>query len=104
MADDDLQEPLQTLPPMLNHVVTETIGEDFARQRRNRHTRRLSLQDVTEVFEVGVSSADVAVAELESWDVRATDNLVVGIHATAHAMGTRVLDLGRSELLTAIVE
>jgi len=35
MAHHDLHEPLQTLPPMLNHIITESIREDFAWQWRD---------------------------------------------------------------------
>ena len=76
-----LQEPLQALPPMLNYIVTEPVRENLARQRRYRDPRGLSLQDVTEVFEVGVASAHGRVLELEGGDVGAADDLVVGVHA-----------------------
>jgi len=95
MANNNLQEPLQALSPMLNHIVTEAIGEDLARQRRDRNARRLALENVAEVLEVGISPAHTAVAELERGDVGAAQDLVVCVHVAAHAVGAGVPDLGR---------
>lgn len=93
MTDNDLQEPLQALPPMLDHIITKTVCEDLPRQRRDGNARRLPLQDVAEVFEIGVPPTHAAVSQLEGWDVGPAENLVVGVHAAAHAMGAWVLDL-----------
>ena len=78
---------------MLNHIVTEPICKDFAWQRRDRNPRRFPLEDITEVLEIRVSSTDTAVAELESWNIGATENLVVSVHVAAHSVGAGVLDL-----------
>lgn len=66
---------------MLNHIITETIREDLAGQRWYCDARAFPLQDVTEVFEVGVAASDSAVLELEGGDVRAANYLVIGVHA-----------------------
>jgi hypothetical protein len=31
MSSNNLQEPLQTLPSLIDDLVRETVGEDFAR-------------------------------------------------------------------------
>lgn len=97
MAHDDLQEALQALPPMLNDIVAEAVREDLPRQRRDRDARALALQDVAEVLEVAVPAAHAAVPQLEGRDVGAAQDLVVRVHAAAHAVGARVLDLGKRE-------
>lgn len=93
MPHDNLQEPLQSFPPMLNHIVTESIGKDLARQGWNGNPRRFPFQDIAEVFEVGVASADGAVLEFERGDVGTADDFVVGVHASVGAVGLGVLDL-----------
>jgi len=93
MAHHNLQKPLQPLPPMLNHIITKPIRKHLPRQRRDRDTRALALQDIAEVFEVGVAAADGAVFELEGGDVGAADDFVVGVHAARGAVGLRILDL-----------
>jgi len=69
MAHHNLQKPLQALPPMLNHIIAEAICKHFPWQRRDRHARRLALQDVAEVFEVAIAPPHAAVAQLEGGDV-----------------------------------
>lgn len=93
MPDDNLQEPLQPFPPMLNHIIAESVGEHLARQRWNGHPRGFPLQDVAEVFEIGVAPADGAVLEFEGGDVGAADDFVVRVHASVGAVRLRVLDL-----------
>jgi len=93
MSDHNLQEPLKTLPPMLNHIITETVRKYLARQRWNRNARTLPLEDVTEVFEVRVPSAHDAMVELEGGDIGSADDLVVGVHVAAHAVRAWVLYL-----------
>lgn len=78
---------------MLNHIITKPIRKHLPRQRRDRDTRALALQDIAEVFEVGVAAADGAVFELEGGDVGAADDFVVGVHAARGAVGLRILDL-----------
>jgi len=90
MTNNNLQEPLQSLPPMLNHIIAKPVREDLSWQRRNRDSRRLALQNVAEVLEVGIASADRGMAQLESGDVGSAEYLVVGVHVAAHAVGARV--------------
>lgn len=94
MADDDLQEALQSLAAMLNHVVAEAVGEDLAGQRGDGDASGLALEDVAEVLEVRVAPAHAAVSQLEGGDVGPADDLVVRVHAAAHAVRARILDLG----------
>jgi len=66
MSDDDLKEPLQSLAPVLDHVVREAIGEHFARQRRDSDTRGFALKDLAKVFEIAVSSTDAGEPKLRA--------------------------------------
>lgn len=93
MSHHNLQEPLQTFPPMLNHIVAKAVREHLAWQRWDRDPRALALQDVAEVFEVRVAAAHAAMAQLEGGDVGATYDLVVCVHAPTYAVRARVLDL-----------
>jgi hypothetical protein len=78
---------------VFDNIVAEAIREDLARQRRNCHTCRFSLQDIAEVLEIGIAPTNRAMAELEGGNVGAADDLIVGVHTSAHAVSTRVLDL-----------
>ena len=80
---------------MLNHIIAESIGKDFTRQRWYCHPCALSLENISEILEIAVSAPDYAVLELESWDIGSADNLVICVHASANAMSLRVLDLLR---------
>lgn len=93
MAHDDLEKPLQPLPPMLDHVVAEPIRKDLARQRRDGDARALALQDVAEILEVRVAAPHAAVLQLEGRDVGPADDLVVGVHGARGAVRLRVADL-----------
>ena len=93
MADDDLQESLEPLASVLNHVVAEAVGEDLAGQRGDSDAGGLALEDVAEILEVGIAPAHGAMSQLEGGDVGPADDLVVRVHAAAHAVGARVLDL-----------
>ena len=94
MSDDDLQEPLQAFASMFDHVVRETVGEDFARQGRDGHAGALALEDVAEVFEVAVPPTDDGVAQFEGGNIGARVDLVGCVHvAGARAVGLWVLDL-----------
>lgn len=99
MSNHNLQEPLQALSPMLNHIITKPVRKDLSRQRRNRNPRRLPLQDIAEVLKVRVAPPHTAVAEFERGNIRATYDLVVGVHAAAHSMCAWVLHLGWGKLL-----
>lgn len=104
MARDNLQEPLQALPSMLDNVVAEAVGEDLARQRRDGDTGALALEDVAKVLKVGVPAAHAAALELEGWDVCAAENLVGCVHVPAEAVGLRVADLNLEEVLGRAVD
>ena len=93
MSDYDLQKPLKTFPSMLNNIVTKPVCKNLSRQRRNGHTSALPLQNIAEVLEVRVASADNAMVELEGGDIGSAHDLVVGVHVAAHAMCAWVLDL-----------
>lgn len=93
MADHNLQEPLQPLPPMLNHIITKAVRKYFPRQGRNRDPRALPLQNVAEVFEVRVAAAHAAVQQFEGGDVGSADDFVVGVHVARGAVSLWVFDL-----------
>jgi hypothetical protein len=95
MANNNLQEPLKAFPPVLNHIVAKAIRKDLSRQRWDRNARRLSLQYISEVLEIGVSPSYIAMSELKGWYVRAAEDLVICVHIAAHAMSAGVLDLGK---------
>lgn len=93
MSDDDAQELFEARAAALNDVVAEAVREYLAGQGRDGDTGALALEDVAEVLKVGVAAAHARGAELERGDVGAADNLVVGVHAAAHAVGSGVADL-----------
>jgi hypothetical protein len=94
MAHHNLEEPLQSFSSMLDYIVRKTVREDFAWQRWYCHSCRLSLENVAEVLEIAIASADYAVAEFESWDICARVDLVGCVHvARRRAVRLRVLDL-----------
>jgi hypothetical protein len=93
VADDYLQEALQALAAVLDYVVTEAVGEDLAGERRDGDAGGLALEDVAEVLEVGIAPPHAAVSQLEGGDVGPADDLVVRVHAAAHAVGARIFDL-----------
>ena len=78
---------------MLDHVVAETVCEHLSRQRRDGDSGTFSLQNIAEVFEVGIPASDGAVFELESRDVGAADDLVVRVHAARCTVGLGIFDL-----------
>lgn len=82
MPNNNLQEALQALPPMLNHIITEPIRKYFSRQRWNGHASSLPLKNVTKVFKIGVAAPDSTMLEFEGWYVRSAYNLIVGIHVS----------------------
>jgi len=103
MPHHNLQEPLQPLPPMLNHVVAEPVREYLARQRGDSDARGFALEDVAEVFEVAVAAADDAVLKLEGGDIGAALDLVGCVHVAGCAMGLGVLDFYFEEVLGGAV-
>lgn len=90
VPNHNLQKLLQPCPPVLNDIVAEAVGEDLAGQRRDRHAGTFALEDVAEIFKVGVTPADAALAELEGGDVCAAEDLVVGVHGASHAVCSRI--------------
>jgi len=80
MTDDDLEESLQAFAAVLDHVVREAVCEDFAGERWDGYSCAFPFEDVSEVFEVGIASADDGVPELESWDVGARVDFIGGVH------------------------
>ena len=93
MPNHNLQEALQAFPPVLNHVVRESVGKDLARQRWNGDARRLALENVAKVFKVGVAAADGGRLQLKGGDVGAGEDFIVGVHVSAEAVGLGVSDL-----------
>lgn len=93
MPDDDLEELLEAGAAALNDVVGEAVCKDLAGEGWDGDARALALQDVPEVLEVAVPPAHAALAQLEGRDVRAANDLVVGVHVARCAVGARVTDL-----------
>ena len=88
---------------MLNYIIAKPIREDLSWQRGDCDSRRLALQNVAEVLEVGIASADGGMAQLEGGDVGSAEDLVVGVHVSAHAVGARVTYLeGEGEVSEAV--
>lgn len=93
MSRHNLQEPLQALAAVLDHIVAEPVREYLARQWRDGDARAFALEDVAEVLEVGVATAHDGVLEFEGWDVGAADDLVGGVHVAGCAVCLGVADL-----------
>jgi hypothetical protein len=70
VSSNNGQEPFQALAPALNNLVRETVREDFAGKWRNVHSCRLAFENVTESFEIGVTTANQRMTKLESWNIR----------------------------------
>lgn len=88
---------------MLNHIVAKSVCKHLAGKRGDGDARRLALEDVAEVFEVGVAPANGAVFELEGGDIGAADDLVVRVHVTVGAVCLGVFDLlNREEGVSAL--
>jgi hypothetical protein len=52
MANDNLEEPLQTFPALLDYGIIELVKVDLAGQWRDCDTGALTLEDVAEVLKV----------------------------------------------------
>ena len=52
MANDNLEEPLQTFPALLDNGVVELVEVDLSGQWRNSDAGALTLEDVAEVLKV----------------------------------------------------
>lgn len=86
---------------MLNHLIRKPIRKHLPRQRRYRHACAFALEDVAEVFKVGVAPTDGGGFELEGGDVGSAEDFVGGVHLSAEAVGLGVADLegGREGLV-----
>lgn len=104
MADDDPQKLLEPGPPALDDVVAEAVGKDLAGQGRDGDTGRLALEYVAKVLKVRVPAMDGTLAQLEGRDVGPADDLVVGVHVAADAVGARVAHLDLEKVLGRAVD
>lgn len=52
MANDNLEEPLQSFPALLDNGVVELVEIDLARQWGNGDAGALTLEDIAEVLKV----------------------------------------------------
>lgn len=102
MAYNNLHKSLQSFSAVLNHVIAKTICEDLSWQRRNSNSSRFPLQDVAEVFEIRVSSANRRMTQLKGRNVGSAHNFVISVHASTHTMCTRVLDLRSKYVLVLL--
>jgi hypothetical protein len=98
VSDDNLQEALEALAAVLDHVVGEAVCQDLARQRRDGDARRLALEDVAEGLELVVSAAHRRRLELEGGDVGAHYDLVGGVHAAPDTCKSQRLLLRHGQL------
>lgn len=57
MAHDNLQEPLESFSPVLNHVVGKAVREHLARQRGYRDASGLALEDVAKGLKLAIPAA-----------------------------------------------
>ena len=80
MPRDNLQEPLQSLTPMLDDIVAKPICKHLPRQRGDGDARALALEDIAEVLKVGVATAHDRVFQFEGGDVGSADELVGSVH------------------------
>lgn len=66
----NLEEALQSLTALFDHIVREPIREHLAWQRRDVDARALPLKNVPERLKVAVPAAHDRVPDLECRDVR----------------------------------
>ena len=104
MPHDNLEEPLQPFPPVLDDIIAEPVGENLTRQRRNSHPCALSLEDISEVLKVGISPSHNRVLDLKGRDIGAADDLVVRVHCPAETMGLRIFHFNFEEVLGDTVD
>lgn len=93
MPRHNLQESLQPLPSMLNHIIRKPIREYLPRQRRDRDPRRLPLEYIPEVLEIGVSAPYDGMFQFECGDVGSADDFVGRVHVAGGAVRLGVSDL-----------
>lgn len=89
MTSNDLQKPLERFPSAFDYLVRESSTEDLARQKRNINPGTFPLQNLSEGFEISISSSDARVAYSESWNVGSTHNLIIRIHLPAKLLRPR---------------
>ena len=89
------KELLEAFAAMLDYVVAKTVCKDLPWQRWDGYACGFALQHVPEVFKVRVAPADRGLLEFEGRDVGYDVYFVVGVHASARAVGARVADLVR---------
>lgn len=90
---DNLQEPLQAFPPMLDHIIREPVRKHLSRQRGYRDAGGLALQDIAESLKLAVAAPHRGRLEFEGGNIRAHYDLVRRVHAPADAMGHGVANL-----------
>lgn len=94
MANDYLQESLQTFSSMFNHIIAKSVREDLAGKWRYGNAGRLTLENVSKIFKVGVASTNDRVTELKCWNVGSGMNFIGGVHVSRRrAMCLRILYL-----------
>lgn len=104
MPNHNLQKLLQPRPPALNNIIAKPIRKHLPRQRRNGHPRTLPLENIAKVLKVGIAPAHGGLAQLEGRDIGAADDLVVGVHVAADAVGAGVADLDLEEVFGGPVD
>ena len=82
---------------MFDHIVTEAIREHLPGKWWYGNPRALTLEDVSEVLEIGVTSAHNRLLQLKCGDVRSANNLVGSVHIPGGTVGLRVPDLIESD-------
>lgn len=93
MSDNYLQETLQSLTSVLDHIVTEPVCEYLSWEWWDGDTCTFPLKNIPEMFEVRVATADDRVFQLEGRDVGPADDLVGGVHVAGSTMSLGVADL-----------
>jgi len=99
MACDYPQKLLETFAAVLNHIIAEAVGEDFAGERWNRDASGFALEHITKVLEIRVAAADGGLLELEGRDIGDNVNLVVGVHMAAGTVGSWIAHLNLQQIL-----
>ena len=99
MTDDNLEEALQSLTPLLDDGVVKFVKVDLSRKRGDGDAGAFTFENVAEVFKIGVTAADTAVAELETGNVCRESDFVCGIaRRGSEAVCLRVANLIESSL------
>lgn len=64
-----LQEALQSLATLLNHLVREAVGKDLSRKRGDVDSGGLSLQHIPEPFKIRIAATNTRGLQLKGWDI-----------------------------------